>query len=77
MKAQKLPSAFLLLCFLLTCFIFMNHQHAAVKLPAAANATAATGGLVQHVVVFDAGSTGTRFLVFRFQLGTKGAVNGK
>uniref|UniRef100_UPI003AAF8D3C ectonucleoside triphosphate diphosphohydrolase 6-like n=1 Tax=Centroberyx gerrardi TaxID=166262 RepID=UPI003AAF8D3C len=82
MKKPKLASVLILVCFLLTYLMFVKrhfadqkpeayklppHYRARTDRPAPAPGPAASGRF-RYGIMFDAGSTGTRIHVFKFQL---------
>uniref|UniRef100_A0A3Q1FHV6 Ectonucleoside triphosphate diphosphohydrolase 6 n=1 Tax=Acanthochromis polyacanthus TaxID=80966 RepID=A0A3Q1FHV6_9TELE len=75
MKRPKLAGVFLLLAVLLAYLMFVkNHYSRPDRFPPphrpAESRTAAAGRSFRYGVMFDAGSTGTRVHIFRFQMET-------
>lgn len=83
MKRPKLAGLFLFLCCLLTYLMFVKHhystsRHEAYRLPPhrrpiSDRPASDAGRRFQFGIMFDAGSTGTRIHVFKFQMEDKGA----
>uniref|UniRef100_A0A3Q0R2M3 nucleoside diphosphate phosphatase n=1 Tax=Amphilophus citrinellus TaxID=61819 RepID=A0A3Q0R2M3_AMPCI len=79
MKRPKLAGLFLFLCCLLTYLMFVKHHYStsrpeAHRLPPHRRPISSDAGRrFQFGIMFDAGSTGTRIHVFKFQMEDKGA----
>lgn len=93
MKKPKLAGVFLVLGCLLAYLMFVkrhylatkteahrlppHHQPGSDKLTDDGPASAPAGQKFQYGIMFDAGSTGTRIHIFKFQLEDKGTVRGQ